>query len=270
MNNYFSFLILILIVQYSSGQILNGSFEEWDTIQGFIEPTHWTTNQESGLIRFDKDSMSSDAQYSLKALPKGYSFHCSSQIIQGFGYEKPTQKEESIYFYLRSIADNPDHQTYTHLKVEYHKDGLYIDDSEWQNNTELSTFELMEIPLEKLDADSIVIIINAGYENGPADGCMKRSFSWLDDFHIAESGLTPMSTFNDRELDVYPNPSNGIVHFSGNTKRLESYKIYDVMGKTIDEGVIVSNTLRIDVKGLLYVRIQNKDGEEFAFKLFNR
>ena len=66
MKKVFFLTIFVFICFNVYGQIKNGSFEDWESIQNFERPEYWETNQDSNLVRFERDTISIEGNYSLK------------------------------------------------------------------------------------------------------------------------------------------------------------------------------------------------------------
>ena len=70
------------------------------------------------------------------------------------------------------------------------------------------------------------------------------------------------SVENQNRINIrcYPNPSHGVLNFSGLTKEELSYDIYNATGKLIQTGII-ENSIQVDVpNGLYLINIKNKKG----------
>lgn len=72
---------------------------------------------------------------------------------------------------------------------------------------------------------------------------------------------------------IYPNPTNGIVHISGDPEMIgTTYILYDLAGKTLLSGIITSAITEIDIRRLTSgVYLLNLNGDERqTFKLFKQ
>ncbi len=76
---------------------------------------------------------------------------------------------------------------------------------------------------------------------------------------------TPLSlssnNFELSNLNIYPNPTSGIINIANDLGLSISYKFYDVLGKNISNGKIGNNQLEINVdKGIYFLELTSESG----------
>ena len=102
------------------------------------------------------------------------------------------------------------------------------------------------------------IVIFGGAKTGPADGCLSRSYSWIDGFEIAETMTTSTTDnqgFTREDILIFPNPSNGTIRI--NTKDMQSYRfeIVDLLGRIVKSGVLENSVISTELEGIFILRL---------------
>ena len=63
------------------------------------------------------------------------------------------------------------------------------------------------------------------------------------------------------EWNVYPNPTDGILHISGTDTNVCKYRLYSVDGRLVQEGSVSDSVIDISgqVKGMYILKIETKE-----------
>ncbi len=246
-------LTIVLVFCTLSGlcQIPNGGFEDWETVQNYEKPLLWQTNQDTNILRFMKDTLSAEGDYSLKIVPgTGSAFwDCRSIAWTSVKLTAPVGDDQSLYFHARSISDNPFGGTYLEVSGKFFAGGTLVSNYEWKNFDEIVDFTVVELPIPSPDVDSLTINIFGGALNGATDGCGNKSFSWVDGFEIQPSTTTDIpEAFSEPQVTAFPNPVGDIVRFdSPNSGAWEKIEVFDYSGRRSKEAL---NTNHLSVGGL--------------------
>ena len=141
------------------GQIPNGGFEDWEFIQNFEKPVGWNTNQDSNLIRFEKDTLSVEGSYSLKFVPSTYTafYNCTSFAYKRIGLDGPIGENKSLTFFLRSVPDtlNPFESAYFEIKCAFFESGTLSSHYEWTTFEVIDDFIKIEIPIANSSVEKV-------------------------------------------------------------------------------------------------------------------
>ena len=109
-----------------------------------------------------------------------------------------------------------------------------------------------------------------GAQNGPVDGCLNRSHTWIDQVYLAESSQTAVGSPHGKQWKIYPNPAGGRIHLSGDTQGLQRFEICNMLGKTLQEGPVKGSSIEIRPTGYLMLVLETEDGDRTAYKFINR
>jgi ELWxxDGT repeat protein len=104
-----------------------------------------------------------------------------------------------------------------------------------------------------IDIDDLVVLDGLIYMEGDngTDG------NELFVFNPATASLDPV---NKTTLRMYPNPSNGLLSFSGDLEADASYSVYDLSGRSVLHGKLQNNQLRHALNtGIYFVEIQQAE-----------
>ena len=249
------------------GQIPNGGFEDWEFIQNFEKPVGWNTNQDSNLIRFEKDTLSVEGSYSLKFVPSTYTafYNCTSFAYKRIGLDGPIGENKSLTFFLRSVPDtlNPFESAYFEIKCAFFESGTLSSHYEWTTFEVIDDFIKIEIPIANSSVDSIGIFMYGGATNGATDACHYRSFSWVDKMRIettTSASICPNKVNPEDQVQIFPNPSSGIIHIGETGIQFNKFELINAQGRTVEKGDLINSTLHIDEKGLFLLRLFSADG----------
>jgi hypothetical protein len=196
-------LIHLLSFDYSAAQIPNGGFESWVRNQNVDIPLYWETNQDSTLIRFEKDSTHFlEGKYAIKINPclncHGFLEDCHSYLKTSVKLIAPLGDKKSLTFYGKFIPEitNSTGNVYLFVGCRMFKNGIYKYNVFWSNKTPLNEFKKIQIPFPHSDVDSLDLVIAGGATDNPSDGCTWYSTSWIDAVSIADTDMTNDVTDN--------------------------------------------------------------------------
>lgn len=258
-------LTLISILQMGGfAQIPNGGFEDWELIQNFEKPLFWETNQDSNYVRFVKDTLSIQGDYSLKIVPGSFTawYECMSYAWTGIHLQTSVGENKSLIFFVRSVPDSTNQFESVFLRIagKLFIGGNFESDYKWETFERIDNFTKVQIPILNPDVDSLTIRIFGGALNGAADGCPNRSFSWIDDMRISETEVINSSLElipQNNKVTVFPNPSNGIIEVFQSEIKFTDFQLYSLEGELIEQGRLNGKmiNLRNMHKGLFILRL---------------
>lgn len=261
------FLTLILTLQIGGfAQIPNGGFEDWELIQNFEKPIFWETNQDSNFVRFEKDTLSIEGNYSLKVVPGSFTawYGCMSYTWTGVHLQTSVGENKSLTFFVKSIPDSTNQFEWVFLRIsgKLFIGGNFESNYKWETFDRVDDFTKIQIPILNPNVDSLTIQIFGGALNGAADGCPNRSFSWIDGMGIAETEIiNSISEFTteNKKVSIFPNPSNGTIEVVQSENKITNYQLYSLGGNLIEAGRLNGKmiNLRNTQKGLFVLRLTN-------------
>ncbi|MFK7773552.1 MAG: hypothetical protein AB8F94_15485 [Saprospiraceae bacterium] len=278
-------LFIYIFVSYSViGQIIpNGSFEEWEIVNGYEKPVGWLTNQDpihEGLV---KSNLSHDGNYSLLLFPSEETMSsgwttCESLIYTSIKLTDLIGLNKSFFFYLKSIPDstglsiwNDNVTPYISLRVRMFLNGSYLGENTLSHFGIVPKFDLMEMPITITNADSIQIFLSGGSTANGFDGCAYHSYSWIDDFRIGDSGIISTNkNINQDSYEIFPTPSEGLINIKGDLTKLEGYEIFNLLGQRLENGIIKTSQINIKSKGTLFLVLKSNSGDSSIFKIINQ
>lgn len=271
-------LFVILIFSTSlSGQVSNGSFEDWEVIvvDTIEQPIGWSTNYNFGWFdsipnvkRFERDTISVEGNYSLKSYKDEsvwtYVFQCSSIASTSIKLQEELGEDKVLSFFIRSLSDNDFGSTFFRISGDVFDGNVYLGRYEWEHFEEILAFSKRAVDLPFPTADSLTIKIETASSNGPLDGCINESTTWIDKMEITESTLSNWNELRHLDLKIYPNPSNGKIFISDENDNFSSYSIYNLLGQKLEADEISGSSIYVKSKGHLLLRLENRNGEESA------
>ena len=273
MKNLQLLAICILTSLTAFCQIPNASFEEWEQIDNYDKPVGWETNQDTFTARIIQDSVFKvDGEYSMHFVSNASSAwqSCTSRIYSWNTLNDELEENQSLYFYLKMLSINSNDDAYFEVQMTGYKNNEVIGTAHSIFFEEYEEFELIELPMNFAGADLIIFNFLGGALDGPADGCIFRSTSWLDGLEIKESSLTSIITIENVTIDIYPNPSFGKIEIKGDWEKYDSFKIYDLYGRELENGLLQSSELTLISKGILFLILKSNTGNQSVFKIINR
>ncbi len=270
-----SFIILSsLLTTVSNAQILNASFEQWETIDNYEIPLHWQSNQDSETNRIEKSDESVDGNYSLKLVPddsiSGFSHVCKSIVEAGFSLANPVGHEKSLYYYLKSEALYNSDTAIVTVKVEFYREGSRVKLEFHPHYHPIAEFTLQQIPFPHFQIDSVYIeIYGAAATGSDGYGCRYLSNIWIDNIFIDENTATEYAVMEKNNL-LYPNPASGILHLDQSVDPIIKYEIYNMQGILIQTENGNNRTINLDNPGMHIVLLYTRNGDIYSQKVFNR
>ncbi|MFK7773551.1 MAG: T9SS type A sorting domain-containing protein [Saprospiraceae bacterium] len=270
-------LPFILFFTFSSfslfSQIPNASFEAWEMIDNYEKPVDWDTNQDTSLARILQDSVfKMDGEYSMHFVSHAPSAwqDCTSRLSTSIVLNDGLGENQSLFFYLKLLSINANNDAYFQIRMEGYKNGQnlgYVDSTFWE---EVEEFELIEIPMDFAGAELINFEFLGGAVNGPTDGCHVRSGAWLDGLEIKNSSSTSLTKIEKLAIKIFPNPSFGKIEIQGDWEKYQSYQVYDLLGKELENGNLQSSELILKSKGILILVLKSNSGNQSIFKIINQ
>ena len=243
-------VIAIMLPNIINTQVPNGSFEDWDVINGVKKPVSWDFNQSLSL-GFIKDTISVEGDFSLKLFPTNSYPPCSSVLNTSIQLDSILGENKSLSFYAKSELTPPNYEeewVFFQVKVSFFEDGIFLDKIQWQTLEEIDTFTKFTVSLAYPEADQLSIEILGGAIEEVIGGCVGRSTSWIDDLKIEESPIVSSNEIFKQEKDdylLYPNPTTGKLYIKDEKNIYNKFRILDLMGKLIHEGEIINAQLEI-------------------------
>ncbi|MFK8009846.1 MAG: T9SS type A sorting domain-containing protein [Saprospiraceae bacterium] len=270
-------LILFFLFIYCSlflfSQIPNGSFEEWEQIGNNVNPVNWQTNQDELTTRIIQDSIFKIVgEYSMHFVsqPPNTSQDCNNTLSSSFIVNGGLGENKSLFFALKLLSINSDNDVFFKVDISFFKNGQSLGAIDTSFQEEYDEFEIIEIPLNFPEANLIFLTFTGGAENGFVNNCFRRSVSWLDGLIILNSSITSINEIENPSIKIFPNPSFGKIEIQGDWEKYQSYKIYDLLGKELEEGKLQSAELRLKYKGVLFVILESDSGNQSIFKIINQ
>ena len=232
-------LIAVLFFTNLTGQVPNGGFEDWE-LTGFHEkPVYWTTNQDSVFARMEKDSIFKvEGKYALRLFPSSLTAWTDCNSIAKLQMALPSSigPNKSLYLYARSLLhrNNTSGNTFLRIIIKLYEKGKKVSSHDWESHRVMSQFEKFEFPISHDSVDSLSVVIIGGAVNGPADGCLDPTISWIDGISIDRSSSTGFRSdhLNSRmSLAIWPNPVAGReIYVQSSTHNIQSIDLINSQG----------------------------------------
>lgn len=271
-------IITVLLIFYTSltsnisAQILNGGFEEWETVQNFEKPKFWNTNQDANFVRFEKDTLSVEGNYSLKVVPSAFSAwqECNSIASMKVRLPMTVGEDRSLTFYVKSTPLIQFEPVFLRVRGKFFDSGNFDSNYEWETFDKIEEFTKIQIPITNPNIDSLTITIIGGALNGATDGCHNYSLSWIDGISIEGMNITKTDKEvirQENEVVLYPNPSSGIIEIVQNNIRINKFQLFTINGELLESGNCNGKTLKVNSKinGVFILKlIQEKEGSSYV------
>ena len=92
---------------------------------------------------------------------------------------------------------------------------------------------------------------------------------YIDNLSLIEANTASIGDLSDTKIDMYPNPTDGMVHISGK-ESVDVIRVFNISGQLIKE-VVNASTLDLSSQrsGLYMIEIEN-EGETSVGKLVKR
>lgn len=237
-------ILSLFFPEKSDGQIVNGGFEEWEEVEGYLKPVGWQIPNvifNEGYQYLVRDTISVEGDYSLKVIATPSLFTCETdfnpiQTIPTYGLGENI----SIVMSIKSLTDsfNTSGDTYLQFFGSVYKNDSVAGAFNWVETGIIEDFTEIEIPIEVVNPDSLLLYVTGGASPVPifVDGCHSFTMSWIDNIRIVErviTGVDDRHNNTERSIICFPNPSNGQVSVKQKDALYESVYIYDVLGNLV-------------------------------------
>jgi hypothetical protein len=186
------------------------------------------------------------------------------QVYQGLRVYSPWNDNR---YYFNSLSDTSDDWRW--------RDTLYF----FSPNTNAWKHEIFSIDpyLEKYASDQNLVLDSINhlqfrfglYDDTLHPGRMGNQQWWIDNVELKANGITTgindQTTATDIELRIYPNPASNAIQLSGTDFKTAIYSIYNLAGKTIQEGKIEQQgfiTIESFPNGLYFLQIELDKGSK--------
>lgn len=190
--------------------------------------------------------------------------------------------DEGNYTYLDTLYSN----ALQDCGIDYNLpiDSFYIDSAYALSNWEyVINWTIVQDSNEFLFTETYFIDTTGYYYFGLSLYCdeAQRVSSNFASYTFFAGAYADMSSFptqvenltKDNSIAVYPNPSNGIFSLTSN-KKMESYSIFDALGRKVASKTTDSTTQSIDIQllntGMYYLMVQFEDGSIGKQKLMKK
>lgn len=92
--------------------------------------------------------------------------------------------------------------------------------------------------------------------------CGKVENGQVEEYYVTvSSGSTSITERAMDALNIYPNPTDGILHVNGGDLDIQKYRLYGVDGRLVQEGEITASTIDISrqARGMYILKVETKD-----------
>ena len=260
-------LLILTLNYYSVGQFEKEGFENWEMIGSYEKPTGWETNQDTVLLRIQKDTNSIEGKYSLKMLPSSNSsWHdCKSRLNRESRLSGQVGSNRCLVFYVKSIKDSTNKTGLTFIRITgrmYERLNINGHYYNWESFTEIPSYRRVEIPFTNKNIDSVSIRIEGGARSNGFDGCTARSESWIDGICIDYCNSTHVKNEENLiNIEVSPNPSKGNLIVSVEPSRQMKYELINMQGRIVYMGKLTDEMISFDKKGVYHLNIRDATGK---------
>jgi hypothetical protein len=260
-------------------QIANASFEQWDTIGDYTQPTKWYSLNELSQVGYDPSTTlttdAHDGQFAVQLESKSGQFNdysgvlCTGPILNqqlnadfskmkvAFPY-KPT----SFSFYYKSLPVSGDSAIIAMVLTKWNianerTDTIAIATGAFGDL--VNTYTQAVLPFDYIlntTPDSMFIIASSSIDGfHPTVG----SIFILDNMQL--SYAVGLAESNKRFISIYPNPANDRMVISGVADDA-TYVLRDVFGKAVSKGSFNHHELRTDsfLNGVYFLELQSAEG----------
>ena len=258
-NTFLTFLLLFINGILFS-QIENGGFEIWQSLPNYDAPVGWETNQDSNFVRFEKSDFVTERDYSLKIVSSSFTSwtDCNSIARTSVTVDPENIENLNLNFYLKSIPDSTSTSDFVFLLMKFYlfesndfKGSFY-----WESYDIIEDYTFQQISIiHDEDFDSIRIEIVGGAWNGPTDGCHDHTISWIDNMRLDNTSSLSENVNLESEINVFPNPSQGIINISSTLNLDNEYQLIDNHGRIVQKGKLHNNTIYTDRKGVYALKL---------------
>lgn len=255
MKNFY-ILLFSLATSFTFGQIPNGGFESWESVNNYEVPVFWETNQDTLYTRVTKDTIRIEGSYSLKlSSDVGTAWlDCTSKATISHKLDYPIGIEKSIFFNLRILSNNPDGSAFFSFFCLPYVNGMAQEAIIWQTDQEYPDFSLIEIPISNPEIDSLFIEITSGAVNGSDDGCYVQTDAWVDGFAL-ENSTTSVENILQSQVSIFPNPTHRKITIKQDGNEYDDYCIFNSLGQEILHGTLLNNEIELTEAGIYFIQL---------------
>lgn len=266
MKSWFIVLSLFSTLN-SSAQLLNGSFEVWDTSEttGIFGPVDWGTWNPSGnqVVRSDN---AFSGQYAVQINGGGNGWTCDGIVAQTMQLDGALAVDSFTFRLKYDVRPLPSVLYFPKVAFKMYAScrsgNQLLGSNSW--TTADSTLEYTSMELTTYGcagADRIKIGVQAGGLPGATDFCGSPSVAWIDDVEISELPLTTASFVpNHSSLRIFPNPSQGEINVDV-PPDVFTYQIIHASGKIIQRGELRSLRLFLEERGVYFLHLRNRSSK---------
>lgn len=262
------------------GQVINGGFEEWETIEeSIIKPVGWQQGYgffNYGYTFLKRDTLAVEGDYSLKIVPTPGLSSCETRLNHTRAiYTGDLGEHVSIFMYVRSISNSLHEYNDPYLQFfgQAFKNDTVIGSYNWLDTTEIETFTAIEIPIDAISPDSISFNIIGGANPTPiaTDGCFDYTISWLDDIRVGPTTLVKTlspSNEDEQKITCYPNPTKGDFSIKQKGTHYQQLEIYDLLGQLVLKKQLTTDVspVHLTQKGVYFLKFKRSDQQKYIIK----
>ena len=297
--------ILLLVVNYSFCQIVNGDFENWRALTTSPiseDPIGWSSNNPGIIHHYGKKAVerSTDFYTGDLAVRINQFYDSTSTCKNNFLVYKELFIDTAMYSnkcYAHGIDISSDYDTLSYFphKISFYYKTVNLKASPFNwfeinvidttdpfgissgsglltiQLTPSSTYIRKEIVLNSIiGTDFQLIRFHINISNS-FDSLYKDGYVLID--NIQFEGISSIDEIeSNNNISIYPNPSNNIVSIDkGNLKIITSIKMLNINGKIIEN--YSSNTKKIDVsnckKGIYFLVFESEKGPIYKKLIIN-
>lgn len=286
-------LLFLLITQISMAQkdsLKNGGFENWDTIDGYTQPTHWYSLNSLTLVGLDPTTTLTEDAHSGKFAVKLKSKTTSGEVLTGLltsgpvlddkfnpGFDrikikfsgmpsalrvfykgKPATKDTGSILMVLTKWNPTNKKTDTIATA-----GLFL-------TTEVKNYTMADIVFDyaiKTQPDSAFFIASSSLDGfNPTAG----STLYLDDMQLLYNNIGINNAPEIANTNIYPNPATDKLYIDAD-KEYSTLRLQNILGAIVysEDNISVHHTIDISnfKKGVYLLQLTENNGTSVAKKL---
>lgn len=253
---YASTLFALLIgLTFNAQTIPNSNFESWDFNGWNYSPSEWTTNNTQLTQDTFQDTLTCEGNFAMEVRPTIVSLGSegvASVVIPMT--EIPASLDFKVKYWRTTTA-------FLSVEIVYYNGTDYIENDMWYADDTLSDWLQVSLPLSQIEPIMTHAELRVGAFVGdfaPGDGAIS-----VDEMSFGTINSTP--TFDKvRGLNIYPNPSSGIVEFDSHEVDIFAAElaVYDYSGRLVES---TRMSRQVDFshlqKGIYLLQVSLNDGK---------
>ena len=260
----FYFLILCVLPFCLSSQILNPSFEDWETVNGAENPKAWVVTQDSSQLRYEKSTDAIDGLYSLKIYPAESDafYYCRNATFQYVYPDMEITDSTNISCFYKVIPVDSSQYVALKIYVYFYDENSQLISSKLNNiENETSEFTYFNVGSVPKETDFIDIYMEAGGVINSDGECLNQSIAWVDKFVISNEIISNAHvTDQSQKPSVFPNPFIHNTRISGLDSDQFTLQIFSIDGSELFDYQLVGKQITFNKKGVFVLKI-TEDGE---------